>query len=93
MARTRSRRALEELRRFYRRNGYVRGVPDRDESPDIHRGYELRFSALDRKELETILSLLHAAGIRPGRPFRKKTHYRIPVYGLEQVAFLAEELC
>jgi hypothetical protein len=76
------------LRRFYDRNGYMRSPPDPSLFPRPHRGYELRFSALEDGECDEIVGLLRRLGVVPGKPFAKGPHWRIPIYGKEQVEAL-----
>jgi len=82
-----ARGALRKLREHFERNGYVRSPRDPDDS-NSHRGYELRFSALDEAERDRIVRLLRRAGFEPGKPFTKGPAWRIPMYGRQQVAEL-----
>lgn len=86
--------AVQELVRYYRRNGFVRWpLPERMEEEDAQsykKGAEIRFTAHDADEAERIMELLQRIGMRHGRPFAKGAQFRIPVYGYSQVAdFLA----
>jgi hypothetical protein len=81
------RTAVRELSERFRENGYLRSYPDREDAPDSHRGYELRFSAYP-DEIDEIQDHLRALEIRPGKPFEKGHMVRIPVYGREQVQHL-----
>lgn len=80
---------IRELKRFFRRNGYVRQQnPERlalEGYADYKKGDEVRLTAQDEQELEVIRELLGRAGFRPGRPFEKGRQYRLPIYGREEV--------
>ncbi|MEW6745238.1 MAG: hypothetical protein AB1486_20995 [Planctomycetota bacterium] len=85
---------VEQLRRFFRRNGYVRrknSERHRELGSRLYRkGDEVRLVAGSREELATIRQLLSRAGFKPGRPFVKGRQWRQPVYGRDEVArFLA----
>jgi hypothetical protein len=88
--------AVEELRRYFRRNGYVRWPnPDRMGAEGYRRykkGSELRLVAESRAELRHIRALLERAGCRPGRPFAKGRQFRQPVYGHDAVLRLLDLL-
>ncbi len=73
--------ALAELAVRFHHNGYRKSPPDREEHPNTHRGYEIRFSALHAAERDEILTLIALAGFKAGRPFPKGPCWRIPVYG------------
>ncbi len=80
---------IGELGRFFRRNGYVRRQNPKRLKRDGYMGYkkgdEVRLTAHDEQELQTIRELLTRAGFRPGRPFVKGRQFRQPVYGREAV--------
>jgi hypothetical protein len=84
----RQRRALEALRGYFVRNGYVRTGPDRRARPTTHRGHELRFSADDWDEMLDVARCLGHLGIDYGKPFQKGPAWRIPVYGRERCVWL-----
>jgi hypothetical protein len=84
------RKLIQFLARAFSKNGYFRSPRDPRGRSGGHRGYELRFSALTAAERDAIVEHLEALGIRPGRPFQKGPHWRIPVYGKEQVDELAQ---
>ena len=77
--------ALVFLAGAYSRNGHTRTPADREVNPGTHRGYEIRFSALNAAEREEIVKALRDAGFAPGRPFAKGPAWRIPVYGRDAV--------
>lgn len=81
---------VDELRRLYRRNGYVRWpIGERMEEEDsrsYRKGYEVRLVANSPDELDHIQGLLREAGFRVAKPFRKGRQHRQPVYGYRQVS-------
>ncbi len=85
--------AIRVLRRYYKRNGYVR-VPDafrKDrEGSEYKKGYEVRLVAHDRDELRAIRDLLRDAGFRVPRFFAKQRQFVQPVYGMEAVRVIAQ---
>lgn len=84
----------EQLREYFRRNGYVRRQKlERlvEEGPQGYRkGEEVRLTANSAEELRKIRRLLRRAGFHPGRPFTKGRQYRQPVYGRGEVARFLE---
>ncbi len=80
---------IRELGRFFRRNGYVRRQNPKRLKRDGYMGYkkgdEVRLTAQDEQELQTIRELLTRAGFCPGRPFVKGRQFRQPIYGREAV--------
>lgn len=85
---------VQQLRAFFRRNGYIRRQnPQRLATAEYRtykKGDEVRLVAESYAELRTIRRLLKLAGFKPGRPFRKGNQWRQPVYGRQAVAeFLA----
>lgn len=84
-------RVVHELFRYFWRSGYARSARE-DRDHKTHRGYEVRFGAHNREECLRILLLLDLAGFKAGTPFRKASHFRIPVYGRDQVRRLLELL-
>lgn len=81
------------LGEIFRRNGYIRRASEerrQEEGSSYKKGTELRLVANDATELELIYILLHAAGFKPGRPFRHLKQTRVPIYGQKDVErFLA----
>lgn len=85
---------VAELRRLFRRNGYVRWPRrermEKEDSQSYRKGYEVRLAANSEDELDYIQGLLREAGFRVARPFRKGRQHRQPIYGTRQVSrFLA----
>lgn len=78
-----------ELKFYFRRNGHVRRQrPQRLEHSEYwpyKKGEEVRLMAEDEQELLCIQDLLQRAGFRPGRPFEKRCHYCLPLYGRKEV--------
>lgn len=70
---------------LFRHCGYLRTPPPAgSREPDVpgsHRGYEVRFMAHSLEECQKIVRLLKACHIKPGKPFGKGRHWRVPVYG------------
>lgn len=85
--------AIRVLRRYYKRNGYVR-VPDASrkmrEGSGYKKGYEVRLVAHDRDELRAIRDLLRDAGFHVPRSFTKQRQIIQPVYGMEAVRVIAQ---
>ena len=84
--------ALVFLAGAYARNGHTRTAADREVNPGTHRGYEIRFSALNAAARDEIVKALRDAGFAPGRPFAKGPAWRIPVYGRDAVRRLRAEM-
>lgn len=59
----------------------------REEGHDKYKkGWEIRFSVRSRAEATEVRRTLDAAGLQPGRPYRKhKTTWIVPMYGRDQV--------
>jgi hypothetical protein len=80
-----SQRALVAL---FQDRGYLR-LPDRDrrasEPGRYKKGYEIRFVADSRKKLSLIRRLLKQVGLKPGKPFQKRSVWIQPVYGRDAV--------
>ncbi len=49
------------------------------------KGDEVRLTAQNKQELQSMQALLVRAGFHPGRPFMKGCQYRLPIYGREAV--------
>ena len=86
--------AIDELRCFFERNGYVRRQLahrlEADGPSKYKKGDEVRLVANTRAELKKIRRLLVVAGFEPARPFAKGNQHRQPIYGRETVEkFLA----
>lgn len=85
---------VDQLARFYARNGYTRRQNKerfaKEGSLHYRKGDEVRLVAESRAELKQIRSLLQQAGFKVGRPFEKGTKYCQPVYGKEAVARFLE---
>ncbi|MCL6623366.1 MAG: hypothetical protein K6T17_01960 [Fimbriimonadales bacterium] len=85
--------AIRVLRRYYKRNGYVR-LPDTSrkgkKGTGYKKGYEVRLVAHDRDELRAIRDLLRDAGFRVPKFFTKQTRIVQPVYGIEAVRVIAQ---
>jgi hypothetical protein len=79
---------VEQLARFFHRNGYVRRQSAERLARDRERykkGDEVRLTAMNKNELAVIRRLLKAAGFKPGSPYRKNSRYQQPVYGKQAV--------
>jgi len=77
------------LRRYFRRNGYVRRQNPQRLAREGYMGYkqgdEVRLTAQNELELHRMRALLARAGFHPGRPFGKGRQNRLPIYGREAV--------
>jgi len=85
--------AMTELLRWFERGGYLRCCdPQRRarEGDAYKKGYEVRFVLDSEKNLQEVRRLLAAAGIRPGKPFRKHQRYVQPVYGRSTVEWFVD---
>jgi hypothetical protein len=80
--------AQEELVRLFLRNGCIRH-PKPERLKEGHRnykkGYEIRWTALNRDEEFTIIRMLSKLGFKHGKPFKKVNRIIIPVYGLDSL--------
>ena len=78
-----------KLRRYFRRNGYVRHQNSERLAREGYLGYkkgeEVRLMAQGEQELHGLQDLLLRAGFSPGRPFVKGRQYCLPIYGREPV--------
>ncbi|MBU0764236.1 MAG: hypothetical protein KJ607_05320 [Bacteroidetes bacterium] len=85
---------LKTLELFYIRNGCMR-EPDLDArsalKSNYKKGYEVRFTAMNDKELEIIRNAIVSLGLNPATPFIKRGKYIQPVYGIE-LAFRLRKL-
>jgi hypothetical protein len=84
---------MAELLRWFERGGYIRCCdPKRRvrEGDAYKKGYEVRFVLDSEKNLQEVRRLLTAAGIRPGKPFRKHQRYVQPVYGRSTVGWFVD---
>ncbi len=85
---------IARLAALFRRNGYVRRQDAerlRAEGWQVYKkGHEVRLVAGSPAELAEMRQLLKAAGLQPGRPFRKGSQYRQPIYGKRAVARFLE---
>lgn len=73
-----------ELATLFARTGYVRRCDAKRrarEGQSYKKGYEVRFVLGSEHETRAVRHLLRAAGLRPGKPFRKHNRLIQPVYG------------
>jgi len=86
---------LPSLRARFRRGGYIRTYdPSRrkSEGTDAYKkGFEVRFVVATQAEITEIRELLEAAGLRPGKTFKKASKIVQPVYGAEAVRLITGE--
>lgn len=79
---------ITELAEYFKRNGCLR-YPDKDRQNQngnsYKKGYEIRFTANDIKELRRIHALLIKAGFKTGLPYSKNSRFIQPVYGKDSV--------
>jgi len=84
-----NRESLKELRRLFRRNGYVRKQNRARlaaDGRDYKKGDEVRLVANSMAELRLVRRLLRQAGFKAGKHFAKGHQWRQPLYGREQVS-------
>jgi hypothetical protein len=81
--------AANQLARYFENGGYFRLQNEKrleKEGRKVYKkGDEVRMMADSPEQLETIRSLLRAAGFVPGAPFRKGRRICQPLYGLRAV--------
>ena len=81
---------VARLAHYFRRNGYVRWQNPHRLRAEGYMGYkkgdEVRIVCDSLGELTEVRRLLRATGFTFGRPFRRASQYRQPIYGREQVA-------
>jgi hypothetical protein len=73
-----------ELAALFLRAGYVRVCSAKRRTRDgrsYKKGYEVRFLLATMREVREARDVLSAAGLRPGKVFRKHNRYVQPVYG------------
>ncbi|HFA48996.1 MAG TPA: hypothetical protein ENJ95_08265 [Bacteroidetes bacterium] len=80
----------KKLVELYLRNGYMRCPNQERQKTDGHKkykkGYEIRWVAKDKKELERMQRWLKKTKFKAGKPYAKgKATYALPVYGKEAV--------
>jgi hypothetical protein len=92
-AKSRAARLSAELADLFTRTGYVRRCDTKRRSRDgqcYKKGYEVRFLLASDREVREARRLLCAAGLRPGKVFRKHRRFVQPVYGRATVeAFIS----
>ncbi len=78
--------AQNELINYFLRDGFFR-IPNAERMKEGHRkykkGYEIRFTALNRAEQFSITRLLDKMNFKYGKPYKKRNQIIIPVYGKE----------
>ncbi len=84
-----------QLAQIFCRNGCMR-LPDVARQKEGHtkykKGYEIRFVAESKTELNQIRRLLKQTGLKPGNPYQKGYQFVQPVYGKEAARKLGEIL-
>lgn len=88
------REAIAGLTEAFHRNGYIRrqNLPLREivGSRIYKKGNEVRLTAHSEEELARLQAWLTVLRFTFGKPFPKDSHFRLPIYGREQIkAFLA----
>ncbi len=76
------------LLRLYQRNGCLRMAdPARraQEGEQYHKGYEVRIILYTAEELALVRTLILDAGLKPGRPYKRRGDIVQPVYGRKAV--------
>ena len=80
------RSAANQLAQYLERNGCIR-FPDAERRQELKasykKGYEVRLSAHDPDELDTMRELLSIVGLKPGQPYNKVGLIVQPIYGKE----------
>lgn len=86
-------RTKSELRKLFRRNGYVRWQNSsrlRNDKNKYKKGDEVRLIVRTQQELARVRRLLKSSGFECGKPFSKARQMAIPIYGRDQVAQFLE---
>ena len=88
-------RAEKKLVKLFLRNGCMRYPNEERQKSDgvqkYKKGYEVRWTAVDRTELTEIKGFLEKAGFVAGNDYPKRKHFIQPVYGKDAV-FRFQEL-
>lgn len=89
-----ARKPAEQLRGVFERCGYVRTKSQALYEERGHREYkkgsEVRLVLTDAEEARRVQALIRAAGLLPGKPFRKHARVVQPIYGAEAVEWFLQ---
>lgn len=83
------------LANLFARTGYVRRCDAARRELDgrsYKKGYEVRFLLVSERQVQEARRLLCAAGLQPGKVFRKHSRYVQPVYGRAAVEWFIRGL-